>query len=160
MPFELGPQGLTGSTVALGMLVFVSTLMAFIAVGRGGMAVLSGSAIVAGHTLDPLVCPLFVLKEVAFFMAPLDSYLWRPDEKDASYSTIEIFIASGASGIFPSCPSRGIFFSWGVGLGCWHMLPGHSLVPVLADQRQPAGAGGVGHAALDGVRNTGLMLLK
>ena len=44
---------------ALGMLVFISAVTAFIAVGRGGMAALSGSAILQA-ALDPLVSARFL----------------------------------------------------------------------------------------------------
>ncbi len=143
--------------VALGMLVFVSAVMAFITVGRGWIMVLSRPAISQAARWTLLYLPVcFMLEEVAFRGA-LDSYLWRPGEKGAAYSTIELSFLWGIWHL-PIVPIGEHLFLVALGLGCWHMLPG---VPLSLSWRTggnllvPAAA----HAALDGVRNA-LLLIK
>jgi hypothetical protein len=150
-------RALRAVPVALGMLVFVSLVMAFIMVGRGWVTVLSGSRIVQAARWTVLYLPVcFVLEEVTFRGA-LDSYLWRSGEKDASYSTAEISFLWGLWHL-PIVPMEGHSFLVVLGLGCWHMLPG---IPLSLSWRAggnllvPAAA----HAALDGVRNA-LLLIK
>lgn len=125
---------------ALGMLVFVSLLMAFIAVGRGGMAILSGSAIVQAARWTLLYLPVCFMLEEVTFRGALDSYLWRPGEKDASWSTIEISFLWGLWHL-PLVPIEGTLFSGRASAGMLARTAGQSLVPVLAGRRQPAGAG-------------------
>jgi Type II CAAX prenyl endopeptidase Rce1-like len=141
--------------VALGMLVVVSAVMAFIAVGRGGMTVVSGSQIVQAARWTRLYLPVCFMLEEVTFRGALDSYLWRPGEKDASYSTIEISFLWGLWHL-PIVPIEGSLF-FALLVGCWHVLPGS---PLSLSWRTggnllvPAAA----HAALDGVRNA--LLIK
>jgi len=149
-------RALRAVPVALGMLVFVSVVMVFITVGHGWMAVLSGGAIVRAARWTLLYLPVCFLLEEVTFRGALDSYLWRPGEKDAAYSTIEISFLWGLWHL-PIVPIEGQLLLVALGLGCWHMLPG---VPLSLSWRAggnllvPAAA----HAALDGVRNALLMI--
>jgi hypothetical protein len=144
--------------VALGMFVFVSALMAFMVVGRGGVTVRGWSAIVQAARWTLLYLPVcFMLEEVAFRGA-LDSYLWRPGEKRALHSTAELSFLWGLWHL-PIVPVEGSLFFFALLVGCWHMLPG---IPLSLSWRTgsnllvPAAA----HAALDGVRNTLQLLVK
>ena len=150
-------RALRAVPVALGMLVFVSAVMAFIAVGRGGTTVLSGSKIVQAARWTLLYLPVCFMLEEVTFRGALDSYLWRPGEKNALYSTTELSFLWGLWHL-PIVPIEGSLFFFALLVGCWHMLPG---IPLSLSWRTggnllvPAAA----HAALDGVRNA-LLLIK
>jgi membrane protease YdiL (CAAX protease family) len=107
------------------------------------------------HRLVHLLC--FMLEEVVF-RGSLDSYLWRPGEKNALYSTAELSFLWGLWHL-PIVPVEGSLFLVALRLGCFHMLAG---IPLSLSWRTggnllvPAAA----HAALDGVRNALLLLAK
>jgi Type II CAAX prenyl endopeptidase Rce1-like len=150
-------RALRALPVALGMLVFVSALMALIAVDLRGMTVLSGSTIVQAARWTLLNLPVCFMLEEVTFRGALDSYLWRPDEKQATGSTIELSFLWGLWHL-PVAPMAGTLFLLGLRLGCWHLVAG---IPLSLSWRAggnllvPAAA----HAALDGVRNA-LLLIK
>jgi hypothetical protein len=143
--------------VAVGMVVFVSALMSFMVVGRGVTTVLRGSVFVQAARWTLLYLPVCFMLEEVTFRGALDSYLWRPGEKKALYSAVELSFLWGLWHL-PVVPIEGSLLSVALLLSCFHLLPG---IPLSLSWRTggnllvPAAA----HAAVDGVRNGLLMLI-
>ena len=150
-------RALRSVPVALGMLVFISAVMAFIAVGRGGMAALSGSAILQAARWTLLYLPVFFMLEEVTMRGAFDSHLWRPDEKQATGSMIELSLLCGLLHL-PVAPTADPLLLLKAQLACWGMVAGISLCLAWrmgGNLLVPAAA----HAALDGVRNALLLSL-
>ena len=86
-----------------------------------------------------------------------DSHLWRPDEKQATGSMIELALLCGLLHL-PVAPTADPLLLLKAQLGCWGMVAGISLCLAWrmgGNLLVPAAA----HAALDAVRNALLLNL-
>ncbi len=145
--------------VALGMLVFVAAVMGFIVVGLAGVTTgPRGSMFVQAVRSTLMYLPVCFMLEEVTFRGAFDSYLWRPGEKKALYSTAELSFLWGLWHV-PIVPIDSAPITIVLVLGCFHLLPG---IPLSLSWRiggnllVPA----VAHSALDGVRDALLLLTK